>query len=530
VTADAPPRVTPPPLAPLSVRTASRVSKYFSDRLDSSPFLRRSLNKVFPDNWTFLFGEIALYSFIILVLTGTYLGLFFRPGETPVIYNGSYVPLRGVEMSRAFDSMIRISFDVRGGLLMRQIHHWAADVFVAAIVLHLCRIFFTAAFRRPREINWLVGVGLLMLALLEGFAGYSLPDDLLSGTGLRIAYSIVESIPVIGTWLCYLVWGGEFPGDGFNDRLFFAHTLLIPGVIIALITAHLGIIWHQKHTDFGGAGKTESRVVGSRFFPEYAAKSTGLFLMIFGALALLGGLAQINPIWLYGPYDPSQVSNASQPDWYVLFLEGSLRLMPSIEWHFAGLSLPFEVFGAAVLLPAVLFGLLALYPFLEQRFTRDKYYHDELDRPRDHPVRTGLGAGALFFYLVLAFAGSDDVISHTFSIPENTLVWVFRFLVILGPPVVYKLTASFCRGLMQDDDEEQIEGIESGIIVRHASGEYVEITTPPPPPEPPRQEPNDPEAAIAESAESDGQQKGRARKLAGAVVGFFVEDNKTTTK
>jgi ubiquinol-cytochrome c reductase cytochrome b subunit len=516
-----------PPHTPLSVRAASRVSKFFSDRLDSAPFLRRSLNKVFPDNWTFLFGEIALYSFVVLVLTGTYLGLFFKPGEVPVIYHGSYVPLRGLEVSQAYDSMLRISFDVRGGLLIRQIHHWAANVFVAAIVLHVCRIFFTAAFRKPREINWLVGVGLLMFSLVEGFAGYSLPDDLLSGTGLRIAYSIAESVPVVGTWLVYLVWGGDFPGTDINSRLFFAHVLLIPGVLIALITAHLGIIWHQKHTDFGGAGKTESRIAGSRFFPEYAAKSGGLFMLVFGALALLGGLAQINPIWLYGPYDPSQVSNASQPDWYVLFLEGSLRLMPSIEFHFAGLSLPFSVFAPAVLLPGVLFVLLALYPFLEQRFTRDRRPHDELDRPRDHPVRTGIGAMALTFYVILALAGADDVIAETFSISVNTIVWVGRFLIILAPPLAYKLTASFCRGLMQDDDDEEIEGIESGIIVRHASGEYVEITAPAPPPEVPKQVPNDPEAAIAET---DGQRKGRARKVAGAVVGFFVEDKESTTK
>ena len=174
----------------------SRVARWFDDRLGASRFARTSLDKVFPDHWSFLLGEVAFYSFIVLVATGVFLTFFFEPSQREVIYHGSYRPLQGVPMSAAFQSTVRLSFDVRAGLVIRQMHHWAALVFLAAIVTHLGRIFFTGAFRRPRELNWIVGVTMLLLALGNGFTGYSLPDDLLSGTGLRIAYSVVLSIPV----------------------------------------------------------------------------------------------------------------------------------------------------------------------------------------------------------------------------------------------------------------------------------------------------------------------------------------------
>src|SRR5437764_7528673 len=213
-------------------RTAETAAKqglrYVDDRLGSAGFLRRSFNKVFPDHWSFMLGEIELYSFVILLLTGVYLTLFFHASSREVLYNGSYNPLRGVQMTDAYASTLHLSFDVRGGLLMRQIHHWAAVLFVMSIIAHLCRVFFTGAFRKPRTLNWHIGTGLLILAILEGFAGYSLPDDLLSGTGLRLAYSVMESIPVVGTYIAYFVFGGDFPGVDFIPRLFIIHVLLQP--------------------------------------------------------------------------------------------------------------------------------------------------------------------------------------------------------------------------------------------------------------------------------------------------------------
>ncbi|HEY9440887.1 MAG TPA: cytochrome b, partial [Streptomyces sp.] len=288
------------------------------------PFIgaARSLTrKAFPDHWSFLLGEIALYSFVVLILTGIYLTLFFQPSMTETVYDGSYGPLQGVRTSQAYASTLRISFDVRGGLLMRQVHHWAALVFLAAIGAHMLRIFFTGAFRRPREVNWMVGVTMFLLALLEGFAGYSLPDDLLSGTGLRTAQGIMLSIPVAGTYLSFFVFGGEFPGDDIVSRLYPVHILLVPGLLIGLVTLHLLLIVHLKHTQWAGPGRTGRNAVGKPFFPHYLAKSGGLFFLVFGVLTVLGAVAQINPVWDYGPYRTDQVSTDAQPDWYVGFLE-----------------------------------------------------------------------------------------------------------------------------------------------------------------------------------------------------------------
>src|SRR6266511_3521812 len=200
------------------------------ERLQAAGLLRRTFNKVFPDHWSFLLGEIALYSFIVLLLTGTFLALFFDPSMEEVPYNGSYTPLRGIMMSRAYATSLDISFDVRGGLIMRQMHHWAALLFMAAIVVHMMRIFFTGAFRKPRELNWIIGLSLFWLGFTEGFAGYSLPDDALSGTGLRIANAIVQSIPLIGTCTATSLLGGEFPGMAIVPRLYILHVFLLPGI------------------------------------------------------------------------------------------------------------------------------------------------------------------------------------------------------------------------------------------------------------------------------------------------------------
>src|SRR5947199_5789841 len=304
------------------------IARWIDQRLGAAHFARRALDKAFPDHWSFLLGEIAMYCFIVLVATGTFLALFFTASPQHVVYRGSYVPLRGVSMSAAYRSVIDLSFDVRMGLLFRQMHHWAALLFLAAIVAHVGRVFFARAFRKPREINWLIGCTLLLLAIANGFTGYSLPDDLLSGTGLRIAYSIVLSVPVVGTWLAFLFFGGEYPAEATLGRLFIVHVFVVPLLIFALLSAHLAIIWRQKHTQFAGPGNTETNVVGSPLWPTYAAKSIAMGAFVTAACALLGGLAQINPVWLYGPYEPAAVTTAAQPDWYVGWLEGALRLAP----------------------------------------------------------------------------------------------------------------------------------------------------------------------------------------------------------
>ena len=464
----------------VAAKAASGTARWVDDRLGSSNFVRRSLNKVFPDHWSFMLGEIALYTFIILLLSGTYLGLFYTPSLQEVVYDGSYLPLKGAEMSAAYASTLDISFDVRGGLIMRQIHHWSALLFAASITVHLMRVFFTGAFRKPRELNWVIGVALLVLAIVEGFAGYSLPDDLLSGTGLRIAYGIALSIPIAGTWAAFLVFGGEYPGTEILERLYVAHIFLIPGIILALITFHLMMIWYQKHTQFAGPGRTEDNVVGSRLYPTYSAKAGGFFFLVFGVVTALGGLAQINPIWLYGPYNPGNVSAGSQPDWYVGFLDGSTRLMPNWEIPLFGYTLSLNVLLPTVVLPGIIFTLMALYPWIEQFVTKDRAYHNLLDRPRDRPVRTALGAASISFYLVLMLAGGNDVIANLFRLDLNAMTWVLRILAIVLPPIVFVITKRFCIALQHRDEELLHHGIESGTIRRLPSGEFVEETVPAP--------------------------------------------------
>jgi ubiquinol-cytochrome c reductase cytochrome b subunit len=452
------------------------------DRLQVAAPMRRLLNKVFPDHWSFLLGEIALYSFIILLLTGTFLTLWFDPSMQEVKYNGSYTPLKGIAMSRAFESSLQLSFEVRGGLIMRQMHHWAALLFMAAIVVHMLRVFFTGAFRKPRELNWIIGVLLFWLGFVEGFAGYSLPDDALSGTGLRIAHAIMMSIPVVGTWVATSLFGGEFPGHVILGRLYIAHVLLVPAILLGLIAAHMGLLVKQKHTQWPGPGRTNDNVVGIRMFPGFAAKAGGFFMIVFGLVAVLGGLFQINGVWLFGPYQAAVVSAASQPDWYVMFLDGSTRLMPPWEarfplWPGHSYTLP-PLFWPTVVLPGVLTMLPLFYPFIEARFNKDNRKHHLLQRPRDVPTRTSLGAMALAFYLVLMISGANDVIAYEFHISLNAMTWAGRIGLLFLPPIAYWLTYRACLGLQQHDREVLAHGVETGIIKRLPDGRFVEVHQP----------------------------------------------------
>jgi ubiquinol-cytochrome c reductase cytochrome b subunit len=455
-----------------------KVGYELDDRMIVAPWLRRTLNKVYPDHWSFLLGEIALYSFLILLLSGTYLTFFFDASMREVVYEGSYAPLRGVEMSAAYDSTLQLSFDVRGGLFVRQLHHWAALLFVAAIVVHLLRIFFTGAFRRPRETNWIIGVVMLVLSLLMGVTGYSLPDDLLSGTGLRIISAILLSVPVIGTWAHFAIFNGDFVGEQIIGRFYIAHVLLFPAILLALIGLHLLILVKQKHTQFPGAGRTEHNVVGNRLFPTFAAKATGLIFLVFGVCAALGGLVQINPVWLWGPYNPAQVSAASQPDWYIGFLDGSTRIFPPWDLNLPGDYTVPALFWPTVVVAGAMFTVLALYPMIERKMTGDTASHHLLQRPRDVPVRTSLGAMALTFYLWLMAAGGNDVIADKFDISLNAMTWVGRIGVIILPPIAYVITYRICLGLQMHDREVLEHGIETGVIRRLPSGEFIEVHQP----------------------------------------------------
>ncbi|MDH4017124.1 MAG: ubiquinol-cytochrome c reductase cytochrome b subunit, partial [Actinomycetota bacterium] len=456
--------------------TGGKAAGWTDDRLGNSNFLRRSLNKVFPDHWSFMLGEIALYSFIVILLTGVYLTLWFKPSMIEVVYDGSYAPLKGVKMSESMASTLDISFDVRGGLLIRQIHHMAALFFVAAIAIHMMRVFFTGAFRKPREMNWVIGVVLFLLAIAAGFSGYSLPDDLLSGTGLRITQGIIQASPVIGTWLSFLIFDGEFPGTAFIPRLYSVHILLIPGLILALVTAHLMMVWYQKHTQFPGPGRTNENVVGYPLMPVYMAKAGGFFFVVFGMLVALAGVIQINPIWAYGPYMPDQVTAGSQPDWYVGFLDGALRLMPPWEIVAFGYTLSLNLIIPAMVLAPVLLVLVGAYPWIERyALGRDTGEHHLLDRPRNAPTRTALGVAMVTFYIVLMIGGGNDIIAYNFDLSFNTMIRVLQVLLFVGPVVAFIVTKRICLSLQRRDRDLLLHGRETGRVLRLPSGEFLEI-------------------------------------------------------
>jgi len=448
---------------------------FIDDRLGSTTFFKRNARKVFPDHWSFMLGEIALYSFVVLLLTGTFLTLWFKPSMMEVVYDGSYTKLNGVHMSEAYASTLHITFDVRGGLLMRQMHHWAAILFMAAIMAHMLRIFFTGAYRKPRELNWLIGITIFVLGMLEGLFGYSLPDDLLSGTGLRITQGVLESIPVVGSYGYLFLFGGEFPGVDIIPRLYIIHVLLIPGLILALVTAHLMIMWHQKHTQMPRKDNTNQNVVGYPFYPVFLAKTNAYLLFTFGVVALLATFAQINPIWLFGPYDPSAISAGSQPDFYMGVLEGALRVMPNWETNVLGHTLSWNVLIPALVPLGIIFTGAALWPWIERWATGDQRLHHVNDRPRNAPVRTATGIAAVTFYGLLWLAGGNDVIAERFHVSLYATTWFFRFAIIIGPILAFMITKRICLGLQRSDAATMAHGYESGVIKMMPSGEFIEV-------------------------------------------------------
>lgn len=444
----------------------------FDERLGAAPFLKKALRKAFPDHWSFMLGEVALYCFIFIILSGIYLTFFFEASDNPVTYYGNLKSLDGRTMSAAYASVLKISFQTHVGLLVRQAHHWCALVFAAAVVTHLMRIFFTGAFRKPRDLNWLIGLTLLLLVIGDGFAGYSLPGDELSGVGLRIAQSVMLSVPLIGNWISYLFFGGPLPSPEMTSRLFAIHILLIPGAIAALLGAHLAVLWRQKHTQFPGKRRTEHNVIGSPLWPSYTLKTIALGFAVFGVLLLLGGLFEINPIWIYGPFNPWTAASPAQPDWYVGWLEGALRLAPPLAARVFGHMLS-AVFWPGVALPGILFGTLYLWPWLERTVTLDRRDHHLLQFPQQAPYRTAFGVALLTLMAVLLLAGSDDVQARILRIPVEGVAVFYRFAFFIGPVLMGLLAFRICEELRARDRLEPPEP-ERVLLERNAAGGYKE--------------------------------------------------------
>ncbi|KNC17813.1 ubiquinol-cytochrome c reductase cytochrome b subunit [Arthrobacter sp. RIT-PI-e] len=511
-----------------------KVTDYVDSRVGGSGIVKEFGRKIFPDHWTFMFGEVALYTFVILLISGTFLTFFYDPSMAETHYEGSYLPLRGVEMSVAYASSLDISFDIRGGLFMRQVHHWSALLFVASVAVHMLRVFFTGAFRRPREFNWVVGCVLLILSLAAGFTGYSLPDDLLSGNGLRIIDGVMKAIPVVGTYLSFFLFGGEFPGTAIIGRLYVLHILLIPAVILLMIGIHLFMVVLHKHSQFPGPGRTNTNVVGYPVGPVYAAKAGGFFFIVFGVLAAISAAFTINPIWNYGPYDPSPVSAGTQPDWYIGWVDGALRLMPGtlgpnfdfefmIPFPWGDNALSLNVLFPALVPATIIFALMFTWPWIEAWITKDKREHHLLDRPRNAPTRTAIGVAGVVFYCIQWAAASSDLIATHFLVSLNDVLYVLRFLVIFGPVIAFMVTRRIALALQRKDREIALHGRETGRIVRLPHGEFIEV-----------HEPvddyklyklvsfNSPEVSIPR-ADANGK-VGLVDKVHGRVSRFFFED------
>jgi ubiquinol-cytochrome c reductase cytochrome b subunit len=446
------------------------------DRLGLAKGGRTFLDKIFPDHWSFMIGEIVLYSFVVILVTGVFLSLYYIPSQALVTYHGSYLPLDGMRMTEAYASSVNLSFAVRAGLLMRQMHHWSCDIFIGSMVVHMARVFFTGAFRKPRELNWSIGLTLLTLAIVNGFLGYSLPDDLVSGTGLRIAYSIVLSVPLVGSYLGFWVFGGNFPGTAVLPRFFILHVLIVPGIMLALVGAHLFLLVRQKHTQFPGGGRTEKNVVGSPMFPVFMAKTTGFLLLVTGVTALLGAFAQINPIWQFGPYQADRISYAVQPDWYMGFLDGALRIFPAWSFHSFGHTIPLEVTIPAVIFPGLVFGLAYAWPTLERLLTKDHATHNLLDRPSNRPKRTAAGAAVLASLIMMFIASSTDVMANFFHLPLNSVLWSMRFLVLISPFVTYPITYKICKEIQTTKGGGRRK--TTNVVTRTAEGEYLATPAP----------------------------------------------------
>ncbi|MEV1131820.1 cytochrome b N-terminal domain-containing protein [Agromyces sp. NPDC049794] len=443
---------------------------------DVSAALRR---RTVPNHWTNLFGVVTFASIVVVLVTGVILMFWYTPSSATTTYTGGYAPLHGAEVSKAYASTMRISFDIPGGLLIRQAHHWAGLLLPASIIMQLLTTFFTGGFRRPRRGMWVLLFLIFIVALIGGWSGYALPDDMLSGTGLRIVEGIALGIPVVGTWLTFLLFGGQFPGE-IIEHLYPLHAVIVPALLIALVALRGLAAWHHKPPQFPGFGRTERNVVGVPLWPTAAARAGGLFMIVGGLVLLISATVTVNPIWLYGPAAPGDASAGSQPDWYTGFLDGALRLVPP-GWEIVWLG---RTWTLAVIVPLAVVTVyllaIAVYPFVEEwaAGSRDRREHHLLERPRNAPTRTAIGVAGIVFYGTLWIAGSADLIATHFSVTFEHVILLLQVTLLLGPALAFIITRRVCLALQRKDTELLLHGYETGRLVRLPGGEYVEVHRP----------------------------------------------------
>lgn len=433
-------------------------------------------------HWANLFGVVSFACLLVLAATGVVLMFTYVPSGDLVTYDGPHEPLAGARVSKAFDSTMEISFEQAGGMLIRQTHHWAGLVLPAAMILQLLALFFTGGFRRPRRAGWVLLTLAFLTVLVAGWSGYALPDDMLSGTGLRIVEGVMLGIPVVGTWLASWTFGGRFPGE-VVENLYPVHVVVTPALIAVLLLARARLAYVRGSARPAAAARSPHATLGMRLWPDAALRAAGLSAITAAVLVLLGATSTISPIGSYGPTAAGDVGAGSQPDWYMGFLDGALRLVPAgweAEWF--GWTWTF-----AVLVPLLVVGgyflLVVVHPFVADWVTGDTVEHHVLDRPRNVPARTGLGVAGMVFYGVLWAAGGADILATAFGLTVESVITVLQVALVTGPPLSFEATRRICVGLRRRDREIARHGYATGRIVRLASGEYVEVRRPVPGPE-----------------------------------------------
>jgi cytochrome b-561 len=454
-----------------------RLYGWLDERLDlddASSFL----GKAFPAEDSFLLGEVALFSFVVLGLTGIFLGFFYEPSTTEATYEGSVAGFQGEELPAAFMSVLQITYDVPFGMFIRRVHHWAAHLFVASLGLHMLRVYFTGAYRNPRELNWVVGVGLAILAMAAAYTGYSLPFDEFAATATGIGYNMAKSIPLIGGALSKIVFGGEFPSSATIPRLYFLHVLVIPLLLAGGLALHMLILIRQKHTEAsrsgdvkpassrseipaetaadGGAEPTVDRdddsvVVGLPAFPNQAAVSAVVFFLTLATLSILAGLLPVHNVAEYGPNNPASTPAIIMPDWFLMWLYGFLKLWPTwLSFSVGPVHFSTEFLGGIVV-PGLVFLVVFAWPFID----RSEPIHFTTD-PLDRPWQTGVGVAGVTFIMIASIAGMNNLLADAIGVSTNVLNPVLTLALVAVPLAAFGIVYRTLRGPVSDPPEAAV--------------------------------------------------------------------------
>ncbi|WP_336002661.1 cytochrome b [Halorientalis halophila] len=449
-----------------------RIYGFFDDRLDLTES-QSFLGKAFPAEDSFLLGEVALFCFLILVLTGMFLGFFFEPSTTEVEYEGSVAEYQGEDLPEAFVSVLNITYDVPFGMLLRRMHHWAAHLFVASMALHMLRVFFNGAYRNPRELNWLVGTGLAGTSMFAAYTGYALPFDEFASTAVGIGYNVALSVPIIGETLGQLVFGGSFPSSATIPRLFFLHVLVLPLVIAGLLALHMGILIRQKHTEAERDGDVPGRepvdrddgsvVVGLPAVPNQVAVSAVVFFLTLAVLSLLAGFLPVHNIAEYGPNNPASTPSLVMPDWFLMWGYGFLKLVPSwLSFDLLGIHVSSEFVGG-LLLPGLVFAVVAAWPFID--YSEEQVHFAE--SPLKRPWQTAVGIAGVTFIMVASIAGMDVIVADLVG-ASTAAIRPYLLGALLTVPVVAGLITYVT--LREPDADPPTEGEETAADGRGESG------------------------------------------------------------